>query len=215
MFDGSNDMLKCVYNPDYGGDGVVGNVYEDKLSSSSGMRLDNATIYFVTKCDIASPSLPATEVFLHMSGDDDNNDSNAMFIKMGKDVDSTADEQHVTFYTEGPETNGTGMEPSQAITTNTELWTIRLNEDSSSFYKNANTSNGVTGHDIGIEGKMRWNRSDTESVYVSLGAQTNSTGSATINAFDGNVYELIIVDTAVTDTENTAIENYLMTKYGL
>jgi hypothetical protein len=36
-----------------------------------------------------------------------------------------------------------------------------------------------------------------------------------MNAFDGNVYEVILIERTVTDIENTAIENYLMTKYGL
>ena len=210
-FDGTNDALRCWHQS---GTSSVGGIETNKLSDSNGMRLDNYTLYYVAKADVATPT--SDELLVHMSGDDDSNESNAVFLKYDANTDGTDDEPSLGFYTQSTsEGNGALMQTNQLITTNTELWTLRLDGDSSSFYKNANTSLGLTSHDIGIEGKMTFNRTDSNGVFFSLGAQTNAGGTLAINAFDGDVYEIILIERTVTDAENTSIENYLMTKYGL
>ncbi len=212
-FDGSNDALRCWHQS---GSSSVGGIETNKLSNSSVMRLDNYTLYYVAKADIATPT--SDEIIIHMSAYDDSNENNMVFLKHpdANVSGGTDDEPTVSFYTqstsEGP---GAAMVTDQLLTTNTELWTIRSDGDSSSFYKNANTSLGLTGHDIGIEGKMTWNRTDSGGSFFQIGSQGNAAGNVAINGFDGDVYEMILIERAVTDAENTSIENYLMTKYDL
>ena len=210
-FDGSNDALRCWHKS---GSSSVGGIETNKLSNSNGMRLDNYTLYYVIKADVATPA--SDEMLIHMSAYDDSNENNIVFLKNDANVDGSDDEPSMNFFTESTsEGSGNQMVTDQLITTNTELWTLRLDGDSSSFYKNANTSLGLTGHDIGIEGKMTWNRTDSGGSFFMVGGQTNVNGSVVINAFDGDMYEVILIERAVTDAENTSIENYLMTKYGL
>tara|TARA_R110001592_G_scaffold362314_1_gene675752 strand:- start:2758 stop:4542 length:1785 start_codon:yes stop_codon:yes gene_type:complete len=112
----------------------------------------------------------------------------------------------VIFYGGSPSTQliDTGVDN----TTGVQLWTVVLGS-TASVYKNGDTSVGVTGVSTTSE-----TIDMTDGAY-SIFCNMLTGGTAGGNEFKGKVYEVIEYGKALSATEATSVENYLMNKYGI
>ena len=192
QFDGSNDYLLASQ--------IVGNVATDRLSNST---LNGAlmTVFFVVKSDVTSVT---GDMHLFQIQGADTSDNFQLYIDNNSSTDRWEwDTQDNTGRTH------TLMNCGQNITNVAEYWTVELDStSSSSFYRNGDTSDGITN---GSADNFNIDLSvDDTTVGMILGSKTSSAGF-----FDGNIHEIIIYDAALSDDQISQVEGYLSDKYGL
>ena len=187
---------------------TIGNTDTDKLSHST-LNGTALTVFYVVKSDVTSVTGDKHLFQMQGANASDNfqlyiNDATEVVDGVTQNIDrwewDTQDDSGRTH---------TLMNCGQNITDVAEYWTVELDStSSSSFYRNGDTSDGVTngsGDDFNID----FSANDTD-VAIILGGKSSSS-----QLFDGNVYEIIMYDAALTDAEITKVEGYLASKYGL
>ena len=193
QFDGSNDYLLAS--------NVTGSVATDKLSNTT-LNGSAMTVFVVVKSDVTSIT---GDMSLFKIQGTSTNDNFHLYMNDTPGTDSwewnTQDDTART---------NTTINSGQSITNEAEYWTVELDSSSSSsFYRNGDTSDGVTNgnaDNFNIDLSV-----DNTTVAMILGTNKTTLGQF----FDGNIHEVIIYSAALTDDHISQVEDYLSDKYNL
>ena len=189
----TNDFLK--------GTTSVGNIAANQFSSSTVNGVAMTVFYVVGSLGSAT----GDEYLLNISG---ANPSDRMSIYL--DNDSSNDRWQWHHQDNGDRTN-TLMNCGVNATDDVELYTVHLDSTSaSSFYRNGDTSDGVTNgsaddHTIDLS-------VDDSDVGVMVGVGTGSNNTSYLN---GHVREILVYKRALTANELSKVENFLLSKHGI
>jgi len=184
-FDGANDQLL--------GDKAVAAVATNRLSTS---RLDgqDITVFWVAKNDSTTPGQENVLVF----GSHDVTDGSSDPIQIG-----VQNNDYRIFMGDASDKSGdVNMNTNRQATTNVELWTVKFAGSSNAYmYANGDTSDGITNGTTKDHGyPLDVNNLDCS---INIGAGT----------WDGDIYELLVYNTALPDKEIKEIERKLKQKY--
>ena len=189
----TNDFLKASKD--------TGNVAVNKLSDTTLNGIDMTVFYVVSALGSAS----ADEYLLHITT---ANTSDRMSIYL--DNNSSNDRWQWHHQNNTARTN-TLMNCGVNATDSKELYTVHLdNTSASSFYRNGDTSDGVTNgsadnHDIDLS---------VNNVNVAVRIGVGAAASAG-NYLNGNVHEVIVYDKALSSDEITQVQDFLINKHSI
>ena len=188
---------------------AIGAVDTDKLSDTTLNGIDMTVFYVVSALGSAS----ADEYLLHITG---ANTSDRMSIYLDNatvvvdGVTQNADRWQWHHQNNTARTN-TLMNCGVNATESKELYTVHLdNASASSFYRNGDTSDGVTNgsadnHNIDLS------TVDTDTaVRIGVGVDTSAS-----NYLNGAVLEVIVYDIALSSDEITQVQDFLISKHSI
>ena len=180
---------------------AIGAVDTDKLTDTTLNGIDMTIFYVVSELGSAS----ADEYLLHITG---ASTSDRMSIYL--DNNSSNDRWQWHHQNNTARTN-TLMNCGVNATASKELYTVHLdNASASSFYRNGDTSDGVTNgsadnHNIDLSGI------DTDiAVRIGVGVDTSAS-----NYLNGAVHEVIVYDIALSSDEITQVQDFLISKHSI
>ena len=196
-FDGNDDSLYAQKDQ--------GNVATNSMSSQTinGRAL---TLFFINANSIATVS--ADTYFMRWtSGQGSSEDMMAVHV----DNTATNDRWQFTDKNVSARTTTT-VNCGQNLTTNKELWTLRMDsEDSNDLYRNGDTADGITNgsgdnHNIDLSG-------NTNTQFTVGGRDASLLGVT--SPWRGDSYEIIIYNRALSDREVNEVERYLKSKHNI
>tara|TARA_R100000329_G_scaffold929_1_gene1815 strand:- start:12068 stop:12928 length:861 start_codon:yes stop_codon:yes gene_type:complete len=189
----ANDFLKASKD--------TGNVAVNKLSDTTLNGIDMTVFYVVSELGSAS----ADEYLLHITT---ANTSDRMSIYL---VDSGSSDRWRWHHQDNTDRTNTIMNVGVNATNSKELYTVHLDSTSaSSFYRNGDTSDGVTNgsadnHDIDLS---------VNNVNVAVRIGVGAAASAG-NYLNGLVHEVIVYDKALSSDEITQVQDFLINKHSI
>jgi hypothetical protein len=164
--------------------------------SESTLNLRALTVFFVVRA--ASASLSNANGILHLKGTG---------LHPSFEINGQSSDNHWIY--ESTDSGGTAYVGNSGVdtTTNKEIWTVRL-DSAGSIYRNGDTSDGITNGGSPNQ-DLEFKANDTK-YFVFLGGVTNAAGT-----FDGNFYEMLIYNRALSISEYQEIEANLKAKYNI
>lgn len=188
----TDDFLKATTS--------AGNVAVNQLSSSTVNGIAMTFFYVVTNIGATDD-----EYLLNINGANVN-DRMSIYL----DNDSSNDRWQWHHQDNGDRTN-TLMNCGVNVTSNIELYTVHLDSTSaSSFYRNGDTSDGVTNgsadnHTIDLT-------ANDADIAVTVGTGTGTNVNKYLN---GYVREILVYKRVLTANELSEVENFLLNKHGI
>ena len=198
----ANDFLKASKD--------TGNVAVNKLSDTTLNGIDMTVFYIVSELGSAS----ADEYLLHITTAN-TADRMSIYLDNATEVDSEGVTQNADRWQWHHQNNtartNTLMNCGVNATNSKELYTVHLdNASASSFYRNGDTSDGVTNgsadnHDIDLS---------VNNVNVAVRIGVGAAASAG-NYLNGLVHEVIVYDRALSSDEITQVQDFLINKHSI
>lgn len=204
---------------------TTGGIAADVFSNLD-YNMTERTIFIMAKCDDADAS--TVEYLFQMWGSDDGNINVSKRESISKYINSGADANKLLYFRyDNSGNNFPNFSPSvysdSQIDTAAKLISSRnrwdgggLSTGDLQFWlndnENINTWNWYTNPTYM---NLQSGNNDYNRPTVSIGAYTNGDGAASLNAWDGDIYEIIVFNKALTDDEMSQMHTYFQTKYDL
>lgn len=180
---------------------AIGAVDNNKLSDTTLNGIAMTVFYVVSELGSAS----ADEYLLHITGAD-TLDRMSIYLD-----DNSSNDRWQWHHQNNTARTNTLMNCGVNATASKELYTVHLdNASASSFYRNGDTSDGVTNgsadnHNIDLS------TIDTDTaIRIGVGV-----GDSSSNYLNGAVHEVIVYDIALSSDEITQVQDFLISKHSI